>query len=64
HERPVHLLDVQYRMHPEIAHFPSKHVYNDNIHTDSSVFKRSFPIKKPYALFNVHGGRELNDRKG
>ena len=33
----VHMLTVQYRMHPEIRSFPSKMFYNDLITDDPSV---------------------------
>ncbi|XP_048578304.1 uncharacterized protein LOC5512433 isoform X2 [Nematostella vectensis] len=64
HERPVHLLELQYRMHPEIALFPAEHVYNKAIRNDSSVEKRHFPLQVPYAVFDTVTSSEHNDRKG
>lgn len=34
------LLNVQYRMHENIMHFPSKHLYNSELVADASVAKR------------------------
>jgi superfamily I DNA and/or RNA helicase len=36
----VHMLTVQYRMHPHIRSFPSKMFYNDLITDDKSVMSR------------------------
>ncbi|KRH94636.1 tRNA-splicing endonuclease positive effector (SEN1) [Pseudoloma neurophilia] len=45
--QPVLLLDVQYRMHPEIADFPNKYFYQSMLKNDISVLKR----QNPYATF-------------
>ncbi|XP_033095239.1 probable helicase senataxin [Anneissia japonica] len=53
---PVHLLRTQYRMHPEICSFPSKHFYNNKLKTSlPEPTKRkydSFPFR-PYLLFDI-----------
>ena len=59
---PVQLLRYQYRMHDEIARFPSKMFYNNLLITSESVTRRgpavwhhhtAFP---PYLFWNVEGG--------
>lgn len=59
---PVHLLRYQYRMHDEIARFPSKTFYDDLLITSESVKRRGpalwhqhnlFP---PYRFWNVERG--------
>ncbi|KAL6934014.1 hypothetical protein ACO0R3_001797 [Hanseniaspora guilliermondii] len=59
-----YLLDVQYRMHPEISKFPSKQFYksrlkdgpNMDIINQKPWFKD--PIFRPYNFFSVVDGRE------
>ncbi|GMM39894.1 putative DNA/RNA helicase [Hanseniaspora uvarum] len=59
-----YLLDVQYRMHPEISKFPSKQFYKsklkDGPNMDTMNYKPWFkdPIFKPYNFFSVVDGRE------
>lgn len=40
---PVKMLQVQYRMHPLICAFPSKHFYSSNLRADSSLATRQRP---------------------
>ncbi|XP_033101903.1 uncharacterized protein LOC117105022 isoform X2 [Anneissia japonica] len=58
---PVHLLRTQYRMHPEICSFPSRHFYNNELETYPKVKERyeSFPFK-PYLVFDIIEGREMS----
>ncbi|KAL6936770.1 hypothetical protein ACO0OL_001320 [Hanseniaspora opuntiae] len=59
-----YLLDVQYRMHPEISKFPSKQFYNSRLKDGPNMdlinqkpwFKD--PIFKPYNFFSIVDGRE------
>ncbi|XP_066963486.1 uncharacterized protein [Macrobrachium rosenbergii] len=54
----VHTLDVQYRMHPAIAHWPSEHFYFNNLKTSPDVIQeRSFDCI-PYAVFDVKNSQE------
>jgi superfamily I DNA and/or RNA helicase len=34
---PVHMLRTQYRMHPDISHFPSQHFYQNRLLNAASV---------------------------
>eukprot|EP00873_Tetraselmis_striata_P022776 jgi/Tetstr1/443040/TSEL_031099.t1 len=54
------LLDVQYRMHPDIARFPSCQFYGGRIKTGLSRERRSlpWPLLKPVTFVDVAGGRE------
>ncbi|XP_052087239.1 probable helicase senataxin isoform X2 [Mytilus californianus] len=62
---PVLFLDTQYRMHPEIAHFPSKFVYLGALKTDSSVEERCNIFQlKPYLLFDMQEGQEHSTQRG
>ncbi|RWS09267.1 uncharacterized protein B4U79_14013 [Dinothrombium tinctorium] len=51
---PVLMLDTQYRMHPEICSFPSKHFYNNKLKSHSSLQDRRFPLR-PYVVFDLKG---------
>jgi hypothetical protein len=61
---PVVLLTVQYRMHPEIRNFPSRHFYENKLEDAASVtvlppeIYHSHRLFKPYALFDVARGKE------
>jgi len=61
---PVHMLMVQYRMHPVIRQFPSSHFYENKLQDGESVVSRPDPsfyrhcVLKPYIFFDVNQGRE------
>ncbi|XP_046870298.1 probable helicase senataxin isoform X2 [Hypomesus transpacificus] len=63
---PVVFLRKQYRMHPDICEFPSKHIYNKMLLTDSATGEErcaaSWPFQ-PYLLFDVADGQEVKDRE-
>ncbi|CAE7931667.1 SEN1, partial [Symbiodinium sp. KB8] len=59
----VHLLDTQYRMHPDIAAFPSKHFYEGRVGDAASVcgparqqLWHALPLMAPLRLLNVRIG--------
>ncbi|KAI8603170.1 AAA domain-containing protein [Dissophora ornata] len=60
----VHLLSIQYRMHPDISAFPSREFYKtllkdgpDMANKTRAEWHRN-PITSPYRFFDVHEGRE------
>ncbi len=61
---PVALLSVQYRMHPEIRRFPSRHFYHDLLEDAPSVTSlppepyHAIPLMGPYQVFDVASGKE------
>ncbi|EKD14583.1 uncharacterized protein L3040_000105 [Drepanopeziza brunnea f. sp. 'multigermtubi'] len=61
HPKDVHLLDTQYRMHPEISSFPSEQFYNSRLIDGPDMAKlRQQPwhastILGPYRFFDVAG---------
>lgn len=61
HEKDVHLLDVQYRMHPEISAFPSKTFYDSKLRDGGDMVRlRARPwhrsqLFSPYRFFDVEG---------
>jgi hypothetical protein len=69
HPNDVHLLDVQYRMHPEISKFPSNQFYDGKLIDGDGLAKlRNMPwhtggILGPYRFFNVKG-TQVNGAKG
>lgn len=69
HPKSVHLLDMQYRMHPEISRFPSKEFYEGQLQDGQDMLQlRQMPWHKsallgPYRFFDVEGVQEKG-RKG
>ncbi|XP_065872271.1 uncharacterized protein [Euphorbia lathyris] len=68
---PKHLLNMQYRMHPSISHFPNSNFYSNNILDAARVKAKSYtkqylpgPMFGPYSFINVLGGREEMDDVG
>ena len=61
HPKDVHLLDTQYRMHPDISAFPSKAFYDSRLLDGANMAKlRTQPWHKskllgPYRFFDVRG---------
>lgn len=61
HSKDVHLLDTQYRMHPEISLFPSKTFYESRLKDGEDMAKlRARPwhhasLLAPYRFFDVQG---------
>lgn len=60
---PVTMLDTQYRMHPDICRFPSRHFYEDRLGTDLSVAVRMERFSlKPLFLYDLTRSRhEVDD---
>lgn len=69
HPDYVHLLDTQYRMHPEISQFPSQEFYERRLYDGDDMAKlRAQPwhqrgLLGPYRFFDVKGSQERG-RKG
>ncbi|TFB03099.1 Helicase SEN1 [Trichoderma ghanense] len=69
HPKSVHLLDMQYRMHPEISSFPSREFYESQLRDGQDMLRlRQAPWHKdalfaPYRFFDVEGVQERG-RKG
>lgn len=69
HPNSVHLLDMQYRMHPEISKFPSKEFYEGQLQDGQDMVQlRQQPWHKsalfgPYRFFDVEGV-QAKGRKG
>jgi senataxin len=69
HPKSVHLLDMQYRMHPEISMFPSKEFYEGQLEDGQDMLQlRQQPWHKsallgPYRFFDVEGV-QAKGRKG
>ena len=61
---PVVMLQVQYRMHPEIRSFPSRHFYQGLLQDATSVTSlppepyHAHPFLRPYLVFDVAKGKE------
>lgn len=64
----IHLLDTQYRMHPEISRFPSRLFYNNalldapDLERKKSQVWHSMHIFGPYRFFDVEG-KMIKDKK-
>ncbi|XP_026424181.1 uncharacterized protein LOC113320490 [Papaver somniferum] len=65
------LLNMQYRMHPEISSFPNRKFYKDQIIDAPSVIRENFqknylpgPMFGPYSFINISSGREELDEAG
>ncbi|XP_063065996.1 probable helicase senataxin [Engraulis encrasicolus] len=60
----VHFLSQQYRMHPEICSFPSKHIYKNLLKTNPAIaalrFCKDWPCES-YRVFDVADGQELRE---
>lgn len=69
HPKSVHLLDMQYRMHPEISRFPSKEFYEGQLQDGQDMMQlRQQPwhqstLLGPYRFFDVEGVQSKG-RKG
>ncbi|KAL3736005.1 hypothetical protein ACJRO7_025028 [Eucalyptus globulus] len=62
---PRHLLNIQYRMHPAISHFPTSAFYNSQVRNGSNVTRKVYrkchlpwPMFGPYSFINISNGRE------
>lgn len=68
HPKSVHLLDMQYRMHPDISSFPSKEFYEGQLKDGLNMeLQRQQPWHKspllgPYRFFDVQGVQERGNR--
>lgn len=69
HPKSVHLLDMQYRMHPEISLFPSKEFYESQLQDGQDMLQlrqaswHKNTLFGPYRFFDVQGVQEKG-RKG
>ena len=62
----VVMLSVQYRMHPQISAFPSKHFYDGELHDYKDILEtrapvvawQDIPIFKPFTFFSVNSEEE------
>lgn len=68
HKDSVYLLDVQYRMHPEISQFPSYEFYKSKLKDGPNMDKintrpwHSIKDFGPYRFFNIQGTQSKNER--
>ncbi|KAL2757855.1 hypothetical protein ACRALDRAFT_2025559 [Sodiomyces alcalophilus JCM 7366] len=68
HPEYIHMLDRQYRMHPEISRFPSQEFYEGKLidGDDMAALRRrpwhSSPLLGPYRFFDVEGSQEKGQR--
>lgn len=68
HPKHVHLLDMQYRMHPEISCFPSKEFYEGQLKDGQDMAGlRKQPWHRaellgPYRFFDIEGAQERGRR--
>ncbi|QRG35868.1 hypothetical protein FDK38_000193 [Candidozyma auris] len=64
----VYLLDVQYRMHPQISRFPSLQFYNSRLKDGNGMYEkndrpwhREFPYS-PYRFFDILSKHQQSDK--
>ncbi|KAG7911030.1 hypothetical protein KL906_001410 [Ogataea polymorpha] len=68
HDNAVFLLNVQYRMHPEISKFPSKEFYDSKLLDGSGMAEKTarpwHAIQEygPYRFFNIEGSHQQNEQ--
>lgn len=67
HPDSVHLLDVQYRMHPEISKFPSLSFYDSKLKDGANMLTKNerpwhkeYPLT-PYRFFDIVGKHQKNE---
>lgn len=64
----VYLLDVQYRMHPEISQFPSLEFYNSRLTDGEGMLEKNTRpwhannLLSPYRFFDILSRHQQNDR--
>lgn len=64
----VHMLNVQFRMHPDIAEFPSREFYDSKLLTGNTNLERttkdwhSSSVFTPYRFFDVKGSQERSEK--
>lgn len=68
HPNSVYLLNVQYRMHPDISRFPSKEFYDSRLIDGDGMavlnkrkWHSDYPLS-PYRFFNIVGKQEQDSR--
>ena len=65
HKDSVYLLNVQYRMHPEISMFPSKEFYHSRLLDGPNMAENNSKpwnsLYGPYRFFDVKGAEEQNE---
>ncbi|CAF1182581.1 unnamed protein product [Adineta steineri] len=59
---PISMLNIQYRMHPDICRFPNEYFYSNRLITDGSVEARmrDFTLK-PLYLYNITNSPHVYD---
>ena len=58
-KNPVQFLETQYRMHPEICHWPNKFFYSGRLRTAPSVSRKS-PLV-PYCILSLDYKQDNNE---
>lgn len=68
HPESVYLLDVQYRMHPQISKFPSLEFYNSRLTDGEGMLEKntrpwhSNPLLSPYRFFDIVSKHLQNEK--